>query len=163
MARTARIIRKRQVEPEPIYNSRLVAKFINQVMRGGKKTAAAAQVYQALTLLKDQGLEPLKTFEQALNTVGPKMEVRPRRVGGASYQIPMEVRGDRRMSLAIRWMITAARKRSNKDFHTFGQKLAAEITDILKNQGEAVRKRDTIHRMADAKIQKAKVQVKIQN
>jgi len=150
MARTARIIRKRQVEPEPIYNSRLVAKFINQVMRGGKKTAAAAQVYQALTLLKDQGLEPLKTFEQALNTVGPKMEVRPRRVGGASYQVPMEVRGERRVSLAARWIIESANKRSSKEYKSFAAKLTAELLDAYNNTGEAIKKRDIIYKMAEA-------------
>jgi small subunit ribosomal protein S7 len=103
-----------------------------------------------LSILKEKGHDPVKTFENVLGTVGPKMEVRPKRVGGASYQVPMEVRGDRRISLAMRWLIESANKRSNKDFKTFADKLVAEFLDALNNQGEAVRKRDTMHRMAEA-------------
>ncbi len=119
-------------------------------MKNGKKSVAAAQVYTALEILKTKGQDPIKVFETAIQTVGPRMEVRPRRVGGASYQVPNEVRGDRRISLAIRWIVEAANKRSNKEFHTFAEKLAAELTDVLQNQGEAVRKRNTIQKMAEA-------------
>ncbi|MBI4058381.1 30S ribosomal protein S7 [Candidatus Gottesmanbacteria bacterium] len=150
MARSRKTVKKKQHEPDPVYGNRLLTRFINHMMRDGKKSVAQHEVYEALELIKTQGGDPIKSFEQALNMVGPRMEVRPRRVGGASYQVPSEVRGDRRISLAIRWIIEAANKRSNKEFKTFAQKLAAEISDILKNQGEAVRKRDTVHRIAEA-------------
>ncbi len=150
MARSRKILQKRILEPDPIYGSRLMVKFINRLMRDGKKTVAQKQVYQALSLLSKEGQEPLKAFETAIGAVGPRMEIRPRRVGGASYQVPIEVRGDRRTSLAIRWIIQSAKKRSNKEFHTFSEKLAAEFSDILKNQGESIKKRDTVHRMAEA-------------
>ncbi len=150
MARSKQIIKKKLPEPDPLYNNRILTKFINRVMKNGKKTVAQKQVYQALELLKAKGYDPIKTFENALNIVGPKMEVRPKRVGGASYQVPLEVRGDRRMTLAMRWVIAAANKRSNKDYKTFAAKLVAEIEDILNNRGEAIRKRDTVHRMAEA-------------
>lgn len=150
MARGNKLTRKRKIEPDPLFGSRILAKFINRVMKNGKKTVAQKEIYEALELLKKTNPDPLKAFEQALTVVSPRMEVRPRRVGGASYQVPMEVRGDRRQSLAIRWVIAAANKRSNKEYHSFAKKLAAEVTDVLKGQGEAVRKRDTMQRMADA-------------
>lgn len=150
MARSGKAIKKRQVEVDPLYGSRLLSKFIHMLMKDGKKSIAERQVYHAFKLLKEQGQEPLKLFESAVNMVGPRMEVRPRRIGGASYQVPMEVRGDRRVSLANRWIIASARKRSNKEFHTFAEKLAAELADTLKGQGEAIRKRDSMHRMAEA-------------
>lgn len=150
MARSGKTTRKRKLEGDALYNNRILAKFINRVMKDGQKSTAQAQVYQALEIIKAKGQEPLKVFEQAVMTVGPRMEVRPRRVGGASYQVPSEVRGERKISLAIRWIIAAARKRSNKDYHTFAEKLAAEITDILVGTGESIRKRDTVQRMADA-------------
>ncbi len=143
-------VSKKLSEPDPIYGNRLLGRFINRVMISGKKSVAQTQVYQALDIIKEKGEDPIKTFELAVNTVGPKMEVKARRVGGASYQVPLEVRGDRRISLAIRWMVTTARKRSNKEFKTFGEKLAAEFMDAAKGQGEAIKKRDTIHRMAEA-------------
>ena len=133
-----------------MFGNRLLGKFINMIMRDGKKSVAQTQVYQALDIIKTRGQDPLKTFEQAINTVGPRMEVKPRRVGGASYQVPTEVRGERRMSLALRWIKQAAEKRSNKDFHTYAEKLAQELLDILQNQGEAIRKRDSVHRVAEA-------------
>lgn len=150
MARSTKITKKRTIETDPLHSNRLLSKFINKVMRDGKKSVAQSVVYQALNVIKDKGQDPLKVFETALSQVGPKMEVRPKRVGGASYQVPIEVRGDRRLSLAIRWVIEAARKRSNKEYHTFSEKLAAELLDIMQNQGEAVRKRDAVHRMAEA-------------
>lgn len=150
MTRSGKAIKKRQVEADPLYGSRLLTKFIHMLMKDGKKSIAERQVYHAFNLLKEKGHEPLKLFETAVSSVGPRMEVRPRRIGGASYQVPMELRGDRRVSLASRWIIAAAHKRSNKEFHTFAEKLAAELSDVLKGQGEAIRKRDAMHRMAEA-------------
>ncbi len=142
---------KRDLTPDPIYNSRLVTRFINRVMKDGKKTVAQRLVYKALEEIEKQtGKNPVSTFEAALTNVSPRMEVRPRRVGGASYQVPVEVRGDRREALAIRWIITAATNRSNKEFKTFNQKLAAELLDASNNQGGAIKKRDDILRMAEA-------------
>lgn len=135
---------------DPIYGNRLLARFINRVMINGKKRVAEQVVYKALDLVKDKGEDPIKAFETAINTVGPKMEVRARRVGGASYQVPTEVRGDRRVALAIRWIIQFAAKRSNHEFKTFSEKLAVELIEAAKGQGEAIKKRDTVHRMAEA-------------
>lgn len=135
---------------DPVYGNRTLTRFINRVMRSGKKRTAERQVYEALEIIKKQGEDPIKVFELAINTVGPKMEVKARRVGGASYQVPMEVRGDRRISLAIRWLVTFAGKRSNKEYKTFAKKLATELTEASKGQGEAIKKRDTVQRMADA-------------
>jgi small subunit ribosomal protein S7 len=142
-------VQKRQVEEDKIYQNKLVTKFINRMMKDGKKAVAEKAFYQAFELLKKDG-EPLQVFELALNNVGPKIEVKARRVGGASYQVPQEVRGDRRISLAIRWILESARARSNKDFHTFSEKLAAELLEASRNEGAAIKKRDTIHRMAEA-------------
>lgn len=150
MARSEKTISKRKLEGDALYGSKLLTRFINRLMRSGKRSVAQNVVYKTLEKIKAQGQDPLKVFEQAITTVGPRMEVRPRRVGGASYQVPSEVRGDRRISLAMRWIIAAAHKRSNKDYHTFADKLAAEMTDVLKNQGEAIRKRDSVHRIAEA-------------
>ncbi len=157
MSRHGGITKKRQVEPDAIYNSRIVAKLINNIMKDGKKTIAQAIVYDTFELLaKRDGStnspqeDPLSLFEKAIQNVGPKTEIKARRVGGASYQIPIEVRGDRRTALALRWIVEAARARSNKDFHTFAEKLAAEILDASQNTGEAIRKRDNVHRMAEA-------------
>lgn len=133
-----------------MYNNRLITRFINRVMKHGKKTLAQNLVYKALAEIQNQGQDPLKTFETALNNVGPRIEVRPRRIGGASYQVPIEVRGDRRLALAIRWLISAANKRSNKEYKKFAKKLAAELIDASQNTGEAIKKRDVIHRMAEA-------------
>jgi small subunit ribosomal protein S7 len=137
-------------EADPLYGNRLLTRFINRVMRSGKKHAAQTEVYKALDIIKEKGEDPIKVFELAVNTVGPKTEVKARRVGGASYQVPTEVRGDRRMALAMRWIVQFANKRSNREFHSFSQKLAVELLEAAKGQGEAVRKRDTIQRMADA-------------
>ena len=150
MARSGKLNKKRKIEADPVYGNKMLARFINRIMHSGKKSTAQAQVYKALEILKAQGNDSLKLFEQAVGTVGPKMEVRPKRVGGASYQVPIEVRGERRISLAIRWIIEAAKKRSSKEYKSFAEKLAAELSDILKNQGDAIRKRDAVHRTADA-------------
>ena len=141
---------RRQTEPDKIYKSRLVTKFINNLMRDGKKTVAQRIFYDSFELMKKQGKDPLEVFERALSNVEPRQEVKARRVGGASYQIPIEVRGDRRTSLATRWIIQAAKSRSNKEFHTFSEKLAAELLDALENKGEAIKKKDGMQRMADA-------------
>jgi small subunit ribosomal protein S7 len=140
---------KRPVEDDKIFQSKLVTKFINRMMKDGKKSVAEKSFYQGFELLKKDG-DPLVIFETAINNVGPKTEVKSKRVGGANYQVPLEVRGDRRISLAIRWILEAARARSNKDFHSFGEKLAAEILEASKNEGAAVKKRDAVLRMAEA-------------
>lgn len=150
MARRKKIYRK-NLSVDPIYKSQLISHLINRVMISGKKTIAQAQVYQTMDELKKKtDKNPLEVFNKALDNIKPMMEVRPRRVGGAAYQIPMSVRGERRESLAIRWLINSAKKRSNKEFHNFWQKLAAEIIDASNNQGGAIKKRDEIHRMAEA-------------
>lgn len=107
-------------------------------------------VYTAFEKIKEKNLDPLDVFEKALQNVGPRFEVRPRRVGGASYQVPMEVRGERRISLAIRWLVSAANNRSSKEYHTFADKLAAELIDAFNNAGEAIKKRDLMQRNAEA-------------
>ncbi len=138
----------RVVEPDIKYNSELVATFINKMMENGKKSLAARIVYQAIdiaeTRAKKSGLE---IFEEAVKNVTPLLEVRPRRVGGATYQIPMEVRTSRRRSLALRWLLQSARARNGK---SMAQKLAAEILDASNGQGSAVKKKDDTHRMAEA-------------
>lgn len=149
MSRTGKI-KKRQVDTDPIYDNRLVARFINRVMKDGKKTVAAKAVYKALDLVKCKNFDPLTVFQQALQNVGPRFEVKARRVGGASYQVPTETRGERRISLAIRWLIVAANHRSSKQYHNFSAKLAAELIDAYNNTGEAIRKRDLMHRNAEA-------------
>ncbi len=135
---------------DAIYGNRLLTRFINRVMKSGKKRVAEQLVYGALDIIKEKGEDPIKVLETAINTVGPKTEVKARRVGGASYQVPMEVRGDRRIALAIRWIVESANKRSNKEYKTYAEKLAAELTDCAKGVGEAIKKRDTILRMAEA-------------
>lgn len=149
MPRAGRIT-KLLLPADPIYGSRLLTRFINRVMQSGKKTAAQKQVYRALEIIKEKGEDPIKIFETAIANVGPKIEVRPRRVGGASYQVPLEVRGDRRLALAIRWLVKFAQKRSNRTYQTYAEKLAAELLDAAAGTGEAIKKRDTVHRMAEA-------------
>lgn len=149
MSRSGRT--KRPLLPaDAMYGNRLLSRFINRVMESGKKSIAEKNVYGALEIIKEKGEDPIKVFELAINTVGPKMEVRARRVGGASYQVPQEVRGDRRVALAIRWIVSFANKRSSKEYKTFAEKLAVELIDGSKGVGEAIKKRDTVHRMADA-------------
>ncbi len=141
---------KRIVIPDSVYNSKLITKFVNNLMMNGKKTVAERAFYKAFSLIEAKGQNPLDVLERAVQTVGPKVEVKARRVGGANYQVPTEVRGDRKQSLAIRWIIQAAKARPSTEFHTFAEKLAAELLDVLQNQGAAIKKRDTAHRMADA-------------
>lgn len=145
------IAEKRKVESDPVYGNKLVTKLINRTMISGKKTTAAHQVYTTFDLIKEKtNQDPMVIFNQALENIKPQMEVHPRRVGGAAYQVPMPVRGIRRESLAIRWLIKAAQDKPNKEFHTFAEKLAAEILDAYQNTGGAVKKKETVHRMAEA-------------
>ena len=150
MSRKNTSIKKHPVEPDPIYNNRLLSQFINRVMRSGKKTTAQKQVYNALTIIGKEHENPLEVFQIAMKNVAPQMEVRSRRIGGAAYQVPTPVRGNRKTSLAIRWILGEAKARSNKDFHTFAEKLAAEILDAFKEEGGAIKKKETAHKMADA-------------
>lgn len=137
--------------PDPIYPHALVTQLINGLMLDGKKTVAAKQVYTAFTLLKSESqLDALAAFLQAMELLRPQMEVRARRIGGAAYQVPSPVRGPRKDSLAIRWLIAAARNRSSSQYHTFAAKLAAEITDVLAGTGAAIKKKLDMHRMAEA-------------
>lgn len=141
---------KREAQTDPIYKSRLVAKFINNLMKDGKKTVAQDVFYSAFDVISKSNQDAILVFEKAIQNVTPRQEVKARRVGGASYQVPAEVRGERKISLAIRWLIESARARSNKEYHTFAEKLAAEFLDASQNQGAAIKKRDTVHRMAEA-------------
>lgn len=141
---------RRKLEPDVIYKNTLVSKLINYIMHDGKKSTAQKQVYDAFAILKEKGEDPAKLFEKAVQNVGPKVEVRARRVGGANYQIPVEVRHERRMALALRWIIEASRKRSNKEYHTYAAKLAAELIDAAQNAGEAIRKREIALKQAEA-------------
>ena len=142
---------ERKIEPDPIYKSVVVAKLINRSMLGGKKSVAQKEIYNAFEIIKEKsGKEPVDVFNQALENIKPTMEVRPRRVGGAAYQVPMSVRGPRRESLGIRWLIAAARSRPNSEYHTFADKLAAEILDASNGEGVAVRKRQEVERIAEA-------------
>jgi small subunit ribosomal protein S7 len=140
---------KRQVLPDPKFGDLIVTKFMNYVMYEGKKAVAENIIYGAFDILenkrKDQG--PLETFHSALDNVAPAIEVRSRRVGGATYQVPVEVRSVRRQALGIRWIITAARDRNEK---TMTERLSAELLDASNNRGNAVKKREDVHRMAEA-------------
>ncbi|HEY0011106.1 MAG TPA: 30S ribosomal protein S7 [Candidatus Paceibacterota bacterium] len=133
--------------PDAEYNSEAITRFINTVMLDGKKDTARKVVYDALNLLKKEDQDPLETFETAIRNVSPLMEVRSRRVGGANYQVPREVPQQRRVSLAYRWLINAARAKKGKPM---AQKLADEIMLAVNNEGSAVKKKDDMHRMADA-------------
>src|SRR3989339_609785 len=139
---------KRLILPDPVYNSELLSKFVNFVMVGGKKSTAQAIVYGALEILaKKQKGEALKTFEQAIESARPQVEVRSRRVGGANYQVPMPVSGGRQNALAFRWILTATRARKGVSMK---EKLAAEFSDILEGTGGTIKKKEDVHRMADA-------------
>lgn len=129
----------------------LLAKFINRAMRNGKKSAAQKNIYEALSRIKEKlNQDGLMVFRQAIENAKPQMEVRSRRVGGAAYQVPAPVKGDRKESLAIRWIIQAALKRPSKEYHTFADKLTAELLDAYNNLGGAIKKKEDTHRMADA-------------
>ena len=146
------INKTREVLPDTIYGNITISKIINACMKDGKRTAAEKQVYDALDLLKKEfpKEEVTEVLDRALDNIRPKVEVRPRRIGGAVYQVPTPVRGTRQSSLALRWLITAARAKANKQYHSFAQKLVAELMSALNNEGAAVSKRLEIERMADA-------------
>lgn len=141
----------RNIQPDPVYNNVMLARLINRSMLDGKKSVATKNVYDAMEMIKEQTKEdPILTFEKAMENIRPTMEVRARRVGGAAYQVPMPVRGPRKESLAIRWLVFAARSRSNAEYKTFANKLAAEIMDAAKGEGGAVAKRLEVERVAEA-------------
>jgi small subunit ribosomal protein S7 len=141
-------VEKRKILPDPVYNSRLVTKFINNVTKDGKKTVAERIFYGALDVIEERtGDDPVKVFKKAVENTKPMVEVKSRRVGGSTYQVPMEVRPDRQQSLAIRWLISFARGRHEK---TMMLRLAGEFIDAASNRGGAVKKRDDTHRMAEA-------------
>jgi len=139
---------KRAILPDPKFNSKVLARFINKVMLRGKKSLAERITYDALSMIGEKtGRDPMDVFTQALGNAMPLIEVRPRRVGGATYQVPMEVRPDRRQAMAMRWLITFARTRPGK---SMTEKLAGELMDAANNVGAAVKKREDTHKMADA-------------
>ena len=139
---------RRKVEPDLRYNSELVARFINKVMKDGKKSLATRIVYQAMDLVEQRTKRPaLEVFEEAIRNVSPLLEVKPRRVGGATYQVPVEVPPHRQVSLAMRWIIAAARQRPGR---SMAEKLAAELVDAANRTGAAIKKREDTHRMAEA-------------
>lgn len=138
----------RDIYPDIRYKSLTVQMLINRIMHNGKKSTATRMIYDALGIVQEKtGKDPIETLELAIKNVGPAMEVRPRRVGGATYQVPMEVPSDRRLTLAMRWIIDAARNRSGK---SFAEKFSGELLDAATNQGSAVRKREETHKMAEA-------------
>ena len=139
---------KREVLPDPKFGNMVVSKFMNSIMYAGKKSVAEAIVYGALDMIEGKTKQsPVSIFQQALDNVMPTIEVRSRRVGGATYQVPVEVRTDRRQALGIRWLITAARDRNEK---TMTERLSAELLDASNSRGNAVKKREDTHRMAEA-------------
>ena len=141
-------IAKREVLVDPIYNSKVVTKLINNVMLDGKKTVAQKIVYDAFDIIKEKtGRDSLEVFEEALNNVMPALEVKARRVGGATYQVPLEIRPERRQTLGLRWLVQYARKRNEK---TMSEKLANEIIDATQGNGGAFKKKEEMHRMAEA-------------
>lgn len=141
-------IAKREVLPDPIYNSKVVTKLINNIMLDGKKTVAQKIVYDAFDIIKEkEGKDALEVFEAALNNIMPVLEVKARRVGGATYQVPIEVRPDRRQALALRWLTKFSRKRGEK---TMEDRLAGEILDAANNSGAAVKRKEEMHNMAEA-------------
>jgi small subunit ribosomal protein S7 len=147
MSRRA-VIKKRPVPPDPVYNSRLVSMMVRRIMRHGKKSVAYNIIYDAMKTIEERtGGDPLETFERAVRNVTPLVEVKARRVGGATYQVPMEVRSDRGTTLAMRWLIRFSRQRPGR---TMASRLANELMDAANETGNAIRKREETHRMADA-------------
>ena len=141
-------VSKREILPDPIYGDKVVTKLINQVMKDGKRGVAQKICYESFDLIREKtGKEPMEIFEQALNNIMPVLEVKPRRVGGSTYQVPMEVRPERRQTLGLRWLVSFARNRGEK---TMKQRLAGEIMDAANNSGSAVRRKEETHRMAEA-------------
>jgi len=142
--------KKVEVEADSVYKNVLVAKLVNRSMHDGKKSVAQKEIYRALEIIKEKGDDPLKIFSTAIDNIKPEMEVKPRRIGGAVYQVPSVVRGERKESLAIRWLVSCARTKSNTEFHTFGEKLAVEIMDASKGEGLAIKKKTEMEKMAEA-------------
>jgi len=143
-----RVVVKRPIIPDPKFHDKLVTQFVNVMMRDGKKSTAETIMYDTLDLLEERtGEDPIKVFKKAVDNAKPAVEVRSRRVGGSTYQVPVEVRQDRRTALALRWLIQYARARSEK---TMVERLAGELLDATNNRGNAIRKKDEVHRMADA-------------
>jgi len=143
-----RVAEKREILPDPKYGSTLLSKFINIMMEDGKKATAERICYEALDIIeKKTGNDPLKAFKSAVDNVKPVLEVKPRRVGGATYQVPMEVRPSRKTALAFRWIMTYARSRSER---TMSAKLAAELMDAINKTGSSIKKREDVHKMAEA-------------
>ena len=143
-----RVIAKREILPDPVYNSPLIAKFIATMMWQGKKAIAEGILYRALDKIKERTQEdPLKIFKKAIENLQPRVEVKSKRVGGATYQVPVEVNAQRRTALAMRWLVTYARTRGEK---TMIDKLAAELLDAASSKGNAIKKREDVHRMAEA-------------
>ena len=141
-------IAKREVIVDPLYNEEMVTQFINNLMQDGKRNLAEKIFYGALEVIKEKtGNDPLEVFQQAMKNVMPVLEVRPRRVGGATYQVPVEVRADRRVSLAMRWLVSNAKNRPER---TMKDKMAAEFMDAANNTGASIRKKEDTHRMAEA-------------
>jgi small subunit ribosomal protein S7 len=144
-----RVIAKREVAPDPVYNSALVTRFVNTVMNAGKRSTAEQILYRSFNIIKDRtGDDPLKVFKKAVDNVKPSLEVKSRRVGGSNYQVPIEVNPNRRLSLSIRWLVGYARSRG--DGKTMEEKLANELMDAANLRGGAVKKREDTHRMAEA-------------
>lgn len=143
-----RVAEKREILPDPKYNSKLVSKFVSILMEAGKKATAERICYGAFDIIKDKtGNDPLKVFKTAIENIKPVLEVKPRRVGGATYQVPMEIRPQRRMALAFRWVRNYSRGRSEK---TMRERLAAELLDAFNNTGTSIKKKEDTHRMAEA-------------
>jgi small subunit ribosomal protein S7 len=143
-----RVVQKRPVPPDPVYNSRLVSMMVRRIMRHGKKSVASHIVYGAMKLVEERtGTEAIEVFEKAIKNATPLVEVKARRVGGATYQVPMEVRSDRGTALALRWLINAARSRGGRSMQA---KLANELMDAANETGNTIRKREETHRMAEA-------------
>jgi len=143
-----RVVAKREVLPDPKFGSKILAKFMNHVMVDGKKSVAEKIVYGALAVVSEKtGTDPVEVFEKALESIAPMVEVKSRRVGGATYQVPVEVRVERRTALAMRWLVEHSRKRGEK---SMALRLAGEISDAAEGRGSAVKKREDVHRMAEA-------------
>ncbi len=141
----------RHLLPDPIYKDVLVTKLINRAMKDGKKSVIETQVYNAFEIIKEKSKDdPMKVYHIAMENIAPTMEVRPRRIGGAAYQVPMSVRGIRRETLAIRWLVIESRKRPNSEYHTYAEKLASEIMDAAKGEGLSVKKKMDVEKMAEA-------------
>ncbi len=138
---------KREILPDPVYKDQVITKFINSMMKDGKKAAAEKAFYGAMNEIKAQGLDPVETFRTALDNAKPLLEVKSRRVGGSNYQVPIEIRPERRQALALRWLIEFARKRSGK---SMVERLAGELLDAANKRGATIKRREDVHKMAEA-------------